>query len=97
MQLRTYYVYVLTNFNNTALYIGVTNNLARRLFEYKSGSDQSFTAKYKLTKLVYYEKLDTAEQAIAREKQLKNWHRAWKIDLIEKYNPEWNDIAAAWQ
>ena len=95
MKLRQFYVYILTNFANTTLYIGITNDLTRRLYEHRSGKSR-FTSKYKLIKLVYYEITDTAETAIAREKQLKKWHRPWKIELIEAQNPGWKDLALEW-
>lgn len=96
MKLRTLYVYIVTNYANTALYIGVTNNLEKRLYEHRSGRVGSFTQRYKLTKLVYFESADTAEQAIDREKQLKNWHRDWKISLIQSTNPDWKDLSLEW-
>lgn len=90
----TYFVYILTNKNNTTFYIGVTNNIVKRLFEHRTGLVEGFTKKYKLKKLVYLEEYTDVREAIAREKQLKNWHREWKLNLIRKVNPEFNDLAA---
>jgi putative endonuclease len=89
-----YYVYILTNKYNTTLYIGVTNNLERRVFEHREGLLSGFTKKYKVHKLVYYEDTDDIGAAIAREKQLKNWHREWKFNLIRQENAAFNDLAA---
>jgi len=77
---------------NGTLYIGVTNNLARRVYEHKNGLLEGFTKKYKIDNLVYYESTEISESAITREKQLKKWNRQWKINLIERDNPEWNDL-----
>jgi len=88
-----YYVYILTNKFNKVLYIGVTNNLARRVFEHKNKLVEGFTERYNLMKLVYYEVTPNIESAIKREKQLKNWHRNWKINLITQFNPEWEDLS----
>ena len=88
-----YYVYILTNKNNTTFYIGVTNSIEKRLFEHKFGLQEGFTKKYKVKKLVYLEEYNDINQAIAREKQLKNWHRDWKLNLIKKVNPEFNDMS----
>jgi len=90
---KQYYVYILTNKTNKVLYIGVTNNLPRRMFEHKNKLVKGFTNKYNLKKLVYYEETDNVVSAILREKQLKNWHRKWKIDLINEFNPTWKDLA----
>jgi len=89
---RQYYVYILTNKSNNVLYIGVTNDLIRRIFEHKNKLVDGFTKKYNLAKLVYYEATNDIESAIAREKQLKNWHREWKKNLINQFNPEWKDL-----
>jgi len=89
------YIYILTNKNNTTLYIGVTSNLFNRIFEHKSKIyETSFTAKYNLDKLVYFETFSTIEEAIAREKQLKAGSRKKKETLINLKNPDWNDITA---
>jgi putative endonuclease len=87
-----YFVYILTNEHNNVLYIGVTNDLVRRTFEHQQKFVKGFTEKYDLHKLVYYEQLEDAEAAIAREKQLKNWHREWKFNLIKQMNPEFKDL-----
>ncbi len=87
------FVYILTNTNNTTLYVGVTSNLILRIQEHKEKKDKkSFTARYNLSKLVYYETFQNMGDAIAREKQLKSGNRANKIDLIERENPEWKDL-----
>ncbi len=75
------------------LYIGVTDNLARRIYEHKNKLINGFTKKYNLTKLVYYEVTNDVYEAIKREKQLKNWHRDWKINLITQNNKEWKDLS----
>ncbi len=88
-----YYVYILTSKRNGTLYIGVTNNLLNRSFIHKIKTNKnSFTAKYNVNRLAYYEVYNDIRDAIAREKQLKNWHRPWKINLIEKDNPTWRDL-----
>jgi putative endonuclease len=92
MKLRYYYVYILTNKERGVLYIGVTNNLERRIIEHKSGTFDGFTKKYNLKKLVYFEQTEDVQSALSREKQLKNWHRDWKISLIESSNKKWEDL-----
>ena len=87
-----YYVYILTNKNNTVLYTGITNNLERRIYEHKNKLIEWFTSKYNLIKLVYFEEYKDVNDAIRREKQLKRWKRKWKEKLIEKENPWWNDL-----
>jgi len=87
-----YAVYILANKHNTTLYIGVTNNLNRRVYEHQQKLVSSFTQKYNLTKLVYFELHERVETAILREKQLKNWHREWKVNLIKQNNPEFKDL-----
>jgi putative endonuclease len=91
--MRQYYVYILTNKTNKVLYIGVTNNLVRRIFEHKNKLVEGFTKKYNLSKLVYYEVTNDIYSALEREKQLKNWHRDWKINLINNFNPVWADLS----
>ena len=88
-----YFVYILTNKPKGVLYIGVTNNLPRRIYEHKQKETESFTKKYNLRQLVYFESTDEALSALEREKQLKRWHRDWKINLIEQNNPMWKDLS----
>ena len=86
-------VYIMTNVTHTVLYIGVTANLYTRVQDHKNKTNpQCFTAKYNCCKLVYYENYSRIEEAIAYEKRLKNWHREWKINLINKFNPVWKDL-----
>ena len=89
----TYYIYIMSNTNNTTLYIGVTNDIERRVKEHKSGTLPGFTQKYNCVKLVYYEKYSDIEQAIEREKKLKKWRREKKEWLISTMNPELKDLA----
>lgn len=91
--MKNYFVYILTN-NSKTLYVGVTNNLERRLYEHKNKLINGFTKKYNLDKLVYYEVSNDINSAIAREKQLKGWHKEWKINLIEESNPYWKDLGS---
>ncbi len=90
--MKNMYVYIITNKNNTTLYIGVTNNLIRRIYEHKNKIIDGFSKKYNLTKLVYYECHDNEITAIQREKNLKHYSRKWKNDLINNFNPQWNDL-----
>jgi len=85
----------MTNKKRGTLYIGVTNNLLRRVYEHKQGLVEGFTKQYNLHLLVFFEHCENAYGAIVREKQLKAWHREWKINQIEKENPEWNDLYLA--
>jgi putative endonuclease len=88
------FVYILTNFNHTVLYTGVTSNLTQRLYQHKTGAfKDSFTSRYNVNKLVYYEKFDTIIEAIRREKQIKAGPRKKKVELINRLNPEWKEIA----
>ena len=87
-------VYIMTNYLNSTFYIGVTNNLYRRVKEHKDKYNKGFTSKYNLCKLVYFEISDSIEVAILREKQLKNWKRQWKIDLIQSINPSFKDLCS---
>ncbi len=91
-----YYVYILANKRNGTLYVGVTNNIARRLREHKIGAIEGFTKKYHVYTLVYYEQYDFIYDAIQREKNIKAWRRRWKLDLIESINPEWKDLSKEW-
>ncbi len=86
------YTYILTNFHHTVFYIGTTNNLLRRLYEHREGLVEGFSKRFHINKLVYYEQFQTMSQAIAREKQLKRWHREWKKNLITEHNPDWHDL-----
>ena len=81
------FVYILTNKYRTTFYIGVTANLSKRLYEHYDGTASIFTKKYQTIDLIYYEEFSDIEQAIAREKQLKNWHKEWKLNLIKEMNP----------
>ena len=85
-------VYILASQRNGTLYIGVTSDLIKRVWEHKNDLVEGFTKKYAVHRLVYYEMIENMESAIQREKQLKKWNRDWKIDLIEKGNPEWTDL-----
>jgi putative endonuclease len=91
--MKDYYVYILANKRNGALYVGVTNDLLRRISEHKSGVEPGFTRRYGVNILVWYEIHNDINAAIAREKRIKGWNRAWKIRLIEKENSGWNDLA----
>lgn len=90
--MNTYYVYILANKPNGTLYIGVTNDLERRIYEHRNKLVKGFTEKYDVNKLVYYEVSDNISTAIQREKQMKEWKRQWKVNLIKKSNPQWLDI-----
>jgi putative endonuclease len=92
MASKQYYVYILTS-NSGTLYTGVTNDLARRVFEHKNQLVEGFTKKYNIKYLVYYEAVDDVEAAIAREKQIKGWLRAKKLQLINSLNPSWKDLS----
>lgn len=93
MSKKSYYVYILSNYTNTTLYIGVTGDIERRIYEHKNGLLDGFTEKYNVTKLVYVEECDNVNDAIAREKQLKKWRREKEEALIKTINPEWKDLA----
>ncbi|MCX7338885.1 MAG: GIY-YIG nuclease family protein [Alphaproteobacteria bacterium] len=86
------YVYILTSQANGTLYIGVTSDLIKRVWEHKNKDTKGFTSKYGIDRLVYFEQFGRIELAIHREKRLKEWQRQWKIDLIESVNPEWRDL-----
>ncbi len=90
--MKNYFVYILANWNNSVLYIGVTNDILRRLSEHMNGEADSFATKYKTFKLVYNEQFNNPEDAINREKQLKRWSRDKKNALIESINPNWDDL-----
>lgn len=87
-----YYVYILTSQRNGTLYTGVANGLKRRVWEHKHDLVKGFTREYGVHTLVYYEESSDIEEAILREKKLKRWRRKWKLELIEKENPEWEDL-----
>ena len=90
--LKQYFIYILTNYSNRVLYIGITNNLVKRVYEHKSKLVDGFTKKYNVTKLVYFEMADDPFVAITREKQIKHWRRSWKLELIKKVNPDFSDL-----
>ena len=87
-----YYVYIMASKRNGTLYVGVTNNLARRMLEHKGKLVPGFTRKYGVDLLVYFEAFDSVLEARAREHSLKRWRRAWKVKLIEEFNPDWDDL-----
>jgi putative endonuclease len=93
--MKNYYVYILTNRSGT-LYTGVTNDLERRLVEHRSGAPGSFTSRYKVDRLVFFEATEDVRDAIAREKQIKGWTRKRKIELIAAMNPRWQDLSEDW-
>jgi putative endonuclease len=90
--MKQFYVYIVCSKRNGTLYIGITSDLNRRIYEHKNGLIKGFTKKYSVTQLVCFEIFESAVDAIRREKQLKKWTRAWKLALIEKLNPEWFDL-----
>lgn len=87
-----FYVYILSNQSNRVVYTGVTSNLVKRIWQHKNKVADGFTSKYNVNKLVYFENYDDAGNAIKREKNIKDWKRAWKNELIEKENPDWRDL-----
>jgi putative endonuclease len=89
-----YYVYVMASLHNRVLYIGMTSDLPKRVWEHKNKVVKGFTEKYNVDRLVYYEGFEDAEAAIKRERGMKEWKREWKIELIEARNPEWRDLYA---
>ncbi|MCF6237204.1 MAG: GIY-YIG nuclease family protein [Candidatus Marinimicrobia bacterium] len=89
---KQFFVYILASKRNGTLYAGVTSNLPQRIYQHKNNQVEGFTKKYNVKLLVYYEPHENAESAITREKQLKKWNRAWKLKLIEKENPHWQDL-----
>lgn len=90
--LKTYYVYIMANKRNGTLYVGVTNDLIKRAWQHKNDAADGFTKKYKCHNLVYYEQTNEVMAALEKEKQLKKWKRQWKLELIERQNPEWKDL-----
>jgi putative endonuclease len=90
---RRYYVYLLTNWNNRVIYVGVTNDLMRRIYEHKNKLVEGFTKKYNIHKLVYFEETNDVNSALAREKEIKKWRREKKNNLVSAMNPHWNDLS----
>ncbi|ANH83784.1 hypothetical protein A8C56_08065 [Niabella ginsenosidivorans] len=91
-----YTVYIVSNYLRTVLYTGVTNDIVRRMSEHKSGEQKGFTSRYRCYYLVYFEEFSDIRNAIAREKQLKRWHREWKLNLIKTQNPDMKDLSDEW-
>jgi len=89
---KQFYVYIMANKPNGTLYVGVTSSLVQRIWQHKNKVIEGFTSKYGVDRLVYYEVHQAVESAIVREKQIKKWRRIWKIELIEKQNPNWKDL-----
>ncbi len=89
---RSYWVYMLCSKRNGTLYVGVTNDLGRRVHEHRTGAVAGFTRRYDVKRLAWYEEYGEIDDALAREKSLKRWHRKWKLALIERMNPEWRDL-----
>ena len=96
MPYNTYWVYILASKRNGTLYIGVTNNIERRVLEHKNEINNSFTKKYNIKQLVYFEEFNDINDAILREKRFKKWKRKWKLYLIESNNPQWKDLSEGW-
>ena len=97
MPYKEYYVYILTNYSKTVFYTGMTNDIERRIYEHKEKFDpNSFTARYQVNLLMWYETHNNPNEAISREKLIKKWRRQWKYELIEKENPAWNDLSEGW-
>ncbi len=92
MKKHRYFVYILASKRDGVLYIGVTNDLPRRVWEHKEGLVEGFSKQYYVERLVYFEEFQYIDKAIAREKVMKRWKREWKVELIEKVNPEWKDL-----
>ena len=90
------YTYIMANYQRTVFYIGVTSDIKQRVFDHKNGKGAVFTSKYNDTDLMYVDTFSDIEQAIGREKQLKNWHRDWKINLIKETNPDMKDLSIDW-
>jgi putative endonuclease len=89
---KNFYIYILSSKERGTLYVGVTSNLPKRVYEHKNGLVEGFTKKYSVHRLVYYEVATDAETALTRERQIKRWNRAWKLRLIEERNPGWTDL-----
>ncbi len=90
--MKQFHVYILSSKRNGTLYTGVTSNLIKRIYEHRNNLVEGFTQKYNVHHLVWYEPHESAESAITREKQIKKWKKEWKLELIEKSNPQWNDL-----
>ena len=90
--MKQYYIYIISNNNANVLYIGITSDLLKRIYQHKNKTIKGFSAKYNLTKLLYYEACNDVYVAISREKQLKNWHKDWKLNLIKSNNPYLSDL-----
>jgi len=97
MNNKQYFVYILASRKHGTLYIGMTNDLVKRVWQHKEGVIEGFTKKYSIDRLVYYEVYQRPGDAIQREKSLKRWPRSWKINLIEDDNPDWSDLFAGWE
>ena len=93
---RRYYVYLLTNWSNKVMYVGLTNDLERRVYEHKHKLVEGFTQKYNVNKLVYFEETGDVNAALAREKEIKKWRREKKNNLVRAMNPEWEDLSKQW-
>jgi putative endonuclease len=97
MRDHNYYVYILTNWNNKVMYVGMTNDLERRVYEHKNKLVEGFTKRYNINKLMYYEHTTNVYEVIAREKEIKKWRREKKNNLVETMNPEWRDLSDEWE
>ena len=95
MKMKTYYVYIMSNTTGT-LYTGITGNLERRIYEHKNGLGDGFTKKYNITRLIYFEETGDVQTALAREKEIKKWRRAKKLDLVRTVNPKFEDLSENW-
>ena len=93
---RTYYVYILASRRNGTLYVGMSGDLSRRVYQHQEGLIAGLTARYGVKRLVWYEDFPSADEAITAEKRIKRWRRAWKLELIEKLNPTWSDLYETW-
>jgi len=94
---KSYYVYLLTNWNKKVIYVGMTNDLARRIYEHKNKLVKGFTTKYNINKLVYFEETNDVQAAITREKEIKKWRREKKNNLVLSTNPGWKDLSPEWK
>ncbi len=92
--MKTYYVYIMSNFTNSTLYVGVTNDIVRRVYEHKNKLVEGFTERYNINKLVYVEECNDINAALEREKQIKRWRREKKVAIINELNPEWRDLSS---